>query len=187
MARSSRGSGPMSSSWTTGRCWTRTSAGRPTSSRSSSASGRSTSPGRTATTSGSSSSCTTSNHLSRAPACRSGTAPKRSTRSSGAAWPQDDEHRERPMSERLPELSYFFPAHNDAANVRGLVAEALTTLPALADRFEIIVVDDGSTDLTASIAEELATTHPEVRVVHHPTNLGYGAALRSGFAAAQFA
>ncbi len=90
------------------------------------------------------------------------------------------------MSERLPELSYFFPAHNEAANVRGLVAEALTTLPALADRFEIIVVDDGSTDLTASIAEELATTHPEVRVVHHPTNLGYGAALRSGFAAAQF-
>ena len=90
------------------------------------------------------------------------------------------------MSERLPELSYFFPAHNEAANVRGLVAEALTTLPTLADRFEIIVVDDGSTDLTAAIAEELATTHPEVRVVHHATNLGYGAALRSGFAAALY-
>ena len=48
-----------------------------------------------------------------------------------------------PSSERLAELSYFFPAHNEAANVRGLVAEALATLPALADRFEIDIVDDG--------------------------------------------
>jgi len=88
---------------------------------------------------------------------------------------------------RLPELSYFFPAHNEAANVRGLVEEALTALPTLAERFEIIVVNDGSTDETAAIADELAAAHPEVRAVHHPTNLGYGAALRSGFAAARLA
>jgi glycosyltransferase involved in cell wall biosynthesis len=86
---------------------------------------------------------------------------------------------------RLPELSYFFPAHNEAANVRGLVEEALAALPSLAERFEIIVVNDGSTDDTATIADELAANHPEVRAVHHPTNLGYGAALRSGFAAAR--
>ena len=91
-----------------------------------------------------------------------------------------------PSSERLAELSYFFPAHNEAANVRGLVAEALATLPALADRFEIVIVDDGSRDETPAIADELAAAHPEVRAVHHPTNLGYGAALRSGFAAARF-
>jgi glycosyltransferase involved in cell wall biosynthesis len=90
------------------------------------------------------------------------------------------------MSERLPELSYFFPAHNEAANVRGLVAEALAILPTLADRFEIVIVDDGSRDETPAIADELAAAHPEVRAVHHPTNLGYGAALRSGFAAARF-
>jgi dolichol-phosphate mannosyltransferase len=86
---------------------------------------------------------------------------------------------------RLPELSYFFPAHNEAANLRGLVAEALGTLPGLADRFEILIVDDGSRDETPQIADELAAAHPEVRAVHHPTNLGYGAALRSGFAAAR--
>ena len=86
---------------------------------------------------------------------------------------------------RLPELSYFFPAHNEEANLRGLVAEALATLPDLAERFEIIVVDDGSRDETPAIADELAATHPEVRAVHHPVNLGYGAALRSGFAAAR--
>jgi glycosyltransferase involved in cell wall biosynthesis len=85
---------------------------------------------------------------------------------------------------RLPALSYFFPAHNEAANLRGLVAEALETLPSLAETFEIIVVNDGSRDATPAIADELAAAHPQVRAVHHPTNLGYGAALRSGFAAA---
>jgi glycosyltransferase involved in cell wall biosynthesis len=90
-------------------------------------------------------------------------------------------------AERLPELSYFFPAHNEEANLGGLVAEALETLPSLADRFEIVIVDDGSKDATPRIADELAAAHPEVRAVHHPTNLGYGAALRSGFAASRYA
>lgn len=87
---------------------------------------------------------------------------------------------------RLAELSYFFPAHNEAANLRGLVEEALATLPDLADRFEILIVDDGSKDATPSIADELAAAHPEVRAIHHPVNQGYGAALRSGFASAGF-
>jgi glycosyltransferase involved in cell wall biosynthesis len=88
---------------------------------------------------------------------------------------------------RLPELTYFFPAHNEEANLRGLVEEALETLPGLAERFEIVIVDDGSRDDTPRIADELAGAHAQVRAVHHPTNLGYGAALRSGFAAARFA
>lgn len=87
---------------------------------------------------------------------------------------------------RLPALSYFFPAHNEAANLRGLVEEALAALPALADEFEIVIVDDGSKDATAAIADGLAAAHARVRAVHHPTNLGYGAALRSGFGAARF-
>lgn len=91
------------------------------------------------------------------------------------------------MTDRLAELSYFFPAHNEAANLRGLVEEALETLPGLADAFEIIIVNDGSKDETPTIADELAAAHPQVRAVHHPTNLGYGAALRSGFAAARYA
>ena len=88
---------------------------------------------------------------------------------------------------RVPRLSYFFPAHNEEANVAGLVAEALATLPSIADEFEIIVVDDGSRDRTGAIADELTAANPGiVRAVHHPTNLGYGAALRSGFGAARF-
>jgi glycosyltransferase involved in cell wall biosynthesis len=88
---------------------------------------------------------------------------------------------------RLPRLSYFFPAHNEEANLAGLVAEALETLPGLAETFEIVIVNDGSKDATGRIADELAGEHPDaVRAVHHPTNLGYGAALRSGFRAARF-
>jgi glycosyltransferase involved in cell wall biosynthesis len=87
----------------------------------------------------------------------------------------------------LSELSYFFPAHNEAANLRGLVEEALETLPRLAEAYEILIVDDGSRDETPGIADELAATHPQVRAVHHPRNLGYGSALRSGFAAARYA
>lgn len=87
---------------------------------------------------------------------------------------------------RVPALSYFFPAHNEEANIEALIAEALDALPALAEQFEIIAVDDGSRDATPDIADRLAASHPGVvRVVHHPTNLGYGAALRSGFQAAR--
>ncbi|MFL5670825.1 MAG: glycosyltransferase family 2 protein [Chloroflexota bacterium] len=92
-----------------------------------------------------------------------------------------------PGSPRLERLSYFFPAHNEAANLEGLVNEALETLPTLADTFEIIAVDDGSRDGTPGLADALAEAHPDVvRVVHHPMNLGYGAALRSGFAASRY-
>jgi len=88
---------------------------------------------------------------------------------------------------RVPRLSYFFPAHNEEANLEGLVAEALEVLPTLADTFEIIAVDDGSRDRTPAIADELTARYPDVvRVVHHPTNYGYGAALRSGFAASRY-
>ncbi len=94
--------------------------------------------------------------------------------------------RGRPVTSKLPALSYFFPAHNEAANLQGLVEEALATLPGLADAFEIVIVDDGSKDNTPALADDLAAAHPRVRAVHHATNLGYGAALRTGFAAANF-
>jgi glycosyltransferase involved in cell wall biosynthesis len=88
---------------------------------------------------------------------------------------------------RVARLSYFFPAHNEEANLEGLVAEALAALPALADVFEIIAVDDGSSDGTPAIADRLAAANPDVvRVVHHEVNRGYGAALRSGFEASRY-
>ena len=92
-----------------------------------------------------------------------------------------------PLPPRVPRLSYFFPAHNEVANLEGLVNEALETLPTLADTFEIIAVDDGSKDGTLAVAERLAAAHPGiVRVVHHARNRGYGGALRSGFEASRY-
>jgi glycosyltransferase involved in cell wall biosynthesis len=92
-----------------------------------------------------------------------------------------------PAGERVAELSFFFPAHDEEANLEGLVDEALLTLPALARKFEVIAVDDGSRDATGAIADRLAARHRGVvRAVHHPTNLGYGAALRSGFRASRY-
>ena len=88
---------------------------------------------------------------------------------------------------RVDYLSYFFPAHNEEANLRPLVEEALATLPSLAGTWEIVIVNDGSRDATPVIADELTAANPGlVRVVHHPTNYGYGAALRSGLAASQY-
>jgi glycosyltransferase involved in cell wall biosynthesis len=92
-----------------------------------------------------------------------------------------------PASARVSHLSYFFPAHNEEANLEGLVLEALETLPRIADTFEIIAVNDGSKDRTREIADRLAAEHPGVvRAIHHDRNRGYGGALRSGFEASRF-
>lgn len=109
----------------------------------------------------------------------SGSGPSSATASASAESTGPDD--------RVAELSYFFPAHNEADNIEPLVAEALEVLPRLARRFEIVAVDDGSRDGTAEIAGRLAAAHPDiVRVVHHPTNFGYGAALRSGMRASRY-
>lgn len=65
-----------------------------------------------------------------------------------------------------------------------LVRKTLATLKQVSDDFEVIIVNDGSADDTGEIADRLAAEIAEVRVVHHPVNLGYGGALQSGFRAA---
>src|ERR671930_1554954 len=85
---------------------------------------------------------------------------------------------------RHPGLSVFFPAYNDSGTIASMVIRAVQTASELTPDFEIIIVDDGSADGTADIADKLACTYPQVRAVHHPTNRDYGAALQTGFRSA---
>jgi glycosyltransferase involved in cell wall biosynthesis len=78
-------------------------------------------------------------------------------------------------------LTVFFPAYNDSGTIASMVIRTVKAAAELTPDFEVIVVDDGSADGTAEIADELARTYPQVRAVHHPINRDYGAALRTGF------
>jgi glycosyltransferase involved in cell wall biosynthesis len=81
-------------------------------------------------------------------------------------------------------LSIFFPAYNDSGTIASMVIRAVQAASALTDDYEVIVVNDGSSDATAQVADELAAKYPRVRVVHHPKNRGYGGALQTGFRSA---
>ncbi len=80
-------------------------------------------------------------------------------------------------------ISAFFPCYNDAATIAEVVEKALRILPSLTRDYEVIIVDDGSTDDSGKVIESLLAAHPEIRVIRHPVNRGYGAALRSGIRA----
>jgi glycosyltransferase involved in cell wall biosynthesis len=87
-----------------------------------------------------------------------------------------------PVSPSTPSLSVFFPAYNDAGTIASLVISAVKTAATLTADYEVLVINDGSQDDTATILDELARVYPQhVRIIHHPVNRGYGGALRSGF------
>ena len=81
-------------------------------------------------------------------------------------------------------ISVFFPCYNEQENVGRTTENALMVLDKLKADFEVIIVDDGSSDDTGRIADQIARQDNRVKVVHHKRNLGYGAALQSGFKAA---
>ena len=97
------------------------------------------------------------------------------------------------VNEKLPEniisdnpeyassISVFFPCYNEAANIKALVIKSLSTIERVTGDFELILIDDGSNDGTSELVDELATKYPEVKAVHHERNLGYGAAIQTGF------
>jgi glycosyltransferase involved in cell wall biosynthesis len=84
------------------------------------------------------------------------------------------------------EISAVMPAFNEEANLEQSVGRMAAALSSHARAFEVVVVDDGSRDGTAAVLEGLKATYPNLRVIRHPVNRGYGAALRSGFAAARY-
>jgi glycosyltransferase involved in cell wall biosynthesis len=78
-------------------------------------------------------------------------------------------------------ISVFYPCYNEEANVENTTLAALRTLERISSDFEVIIVNDGSKDRTAEIADRLAEEHAHVRAVHNNPNLGYGGALQRGF------
>ncbi len=89
------------------------------------------------------------------------------------------------MKQPAPDsISVFFPFHNEQENIRRVYESACDVLKKTGVDYEIILVDDGSTDKTREIADAIAAADPRVRAVHHPVKSGYGAALQSGFRAA---
>ena len=89
------------------------------------------------------------------------------------------------MPQQTLSISVFFPAYNDAPSLPGLIGKTFDVLRAHVEDYEVIVVNDGSVDDTGAVLESLARKHgPRLRIVTHPSNRGYGGALRSGFAAA---
>ena len=84
-----------------------------------------------------------------------------------------------------PSISAVLPAYNEEANLECAVRGLARVLDQVSSQSEIIVVDDGSRDGTSSLLSELGQYVPGLRVVTHAVNRGYGAAVRSGFAAAR--
>ena len=91
------------------------------------------------------------------------------------------------MSTAEDGISVVLPAYNEVANIGAAVEKSLAVVERLSPRHEVIVVDDGSRDGTQATVEALAReSYPRVRYVRHDRNLGYGAALRTGFKHARY-
>ncbi len=85
----------------------------------------------------------------------------------------------------MPQVTLFVPMHDELESLEPFVRKALAVLSGVTPDFELLIVDDGSRDGSGELAERLAQSDPRVRVARHGTNLGYGSALRTGFAAAR--
>ena len=88
--------------------------------------------------------------------------------------------------DKLKELSLFFPAYNEEANLENTVEKAIPVLKKVAQTYELLIINDGSKDKTEEIAEKLAKKYPFIKIITHFPNQGYGAALRSGFYNSQY-
>jgi len=89
-------------------------------------------------------------------------------------------------SEPLSSLTVFVPAYNEEANISLIIEDVLKYVPALAKKWELIIVNDGSTDQTARIVRTYSERHAQVKLVNHAHNRGYGAAVKTGLRSARY-
>lgn len=90
------------------------------------------------------------------------------------------------MVKKVDELSIFFPFWNEEKNIEKVVINAIPIAEKYAKKWEILLVDDGSSDDTLKICNNLAKTNSNLKVIIHKPNRGYGAALREGFENAKY-
>jgi glycosyltransferase involved in cell wall biosynthesis len=86
----------------------------------------------------------------------------------------------------LDRLSVFYPAYNEEENIAQTVENTLRVLPEVAREYEVIIINDGSKDRTGEIGEQLSKKYPQVKIIHHPQNRGYGGALKTGMYNSQY-
>ncbi len=86
---------------------------------------------------------------------------------------------------KLPSISFFCPAYYDAENLPTLIDRATNLFERIADKYAITIVEDGSPDNTGQVADDLAAKNPNIKVIHHPENRGYGGAMKTGFETAK--
>ena len=87
---------------------------------------------------------------------------------------------------KVSELSIFFPFWNEGKNLERVINKAIPVAQKVAKKWEIIMVDDGSSDNTAGVAKQLEAKNPNLRLISHQPNRGYGAALKEGFVGAKY-
>ena len=90
------------------------------------------------------------------------------------------------MAKKIKAISVFFPAYNEEVNIEKTVRQARKVLLQIANKWEILIINDGSTDKTGQVAAKLRREDKRIDVINHPINQGYGAALKSGFSNARY-
>lgn len=88
-------------------------------------------------------------------------------------------------AEKKPSISVFYPAFNEAENIAGLALKTAAVLRRIASNWEVVVVNDGSSDNTEAVVKGLHKKEKRIRVVNHVVNQGYGAAVKTGFASSK--
>lgn len=82
---------------------------------------------------------------------------------------------------KLKELSVFFPAYNEESNIERTIETAFGALPDVAEKYEVLIVNDGSKDKTEQVVKKLIKKYPQLSLITHNPNKGYGEALKTGF------